>query len=242
MNTQISNLSQITVAILAGGFGTRLQSKVAGKQKVLAEVRNYPFLEYLLQQLYKAGFRKIVLCTGYLSGQVEKTFGTKYKDMLLLYSAEEMPLGTAGSLRRALSLLDSETVLVMNGDSFCEIDFKKFWQFHLDKGAQASLALTSVSDTSRFGKVELGDDDRIVGFEEKKEGSGAGYINAGIYLINKELLAKLPENRKISIEQEVFPNWTDKKFYGYKGGNIFIDIGTPKTYEQAEQFFAKFKF
>lgn len=239
---QISDFSKITVAILAGGLGTRLRSKVVGKPKVLAKVRNHPFLEYLLQQLYEAGCKKVILCTGYLSDQIEKTFGIKYKGMQLLYSVEQVPLGTAGSLRHVFPMLDSEAVLVMNGDSYCKVAFNKFWQFHLDKGAKASLALTSVSDTSRFGKVELGNDDSIVGFEEKKEGSGAGYINAGIYLINKDLIAELPKDKKISIEQEVFPDWIGKGFYGYKGSNTFIDIGTPRTYEQAKQFFAKFKF
>lgn len=237
----MSNLSEISVAILAGGFGTRHQSKILGKQKVLAEVRKRPFLEYLLHQLDRANFKKIVLCTGYLSDQVEKKFGGKYKNLHILYSPEQMPLGTAGSLRKAFPLLNSETILVMNGDSFCDVDFEKFWQFHLSKNSKISLVLSSVSDASRFGKVRLGSDDSIIEFQEKKEGSGAGFVNAGIYLIKKGLLAEIPEGREISIEKDIFPNWVGRGFYGYRSSNNFIDIGTLESYAQAEQFFAQYQ-
>lgn len=237
----MSKLSEISVTILAGGFGARLQSTVKGKPKVLAEVRKHPFLEYLLHQLDQANFKNIVLCTGYLSDQVEKAFGGKYKNLHLLYSPEQMPLGTAGCLRKALPLLNSEAILVMNGDSFCEMDFKKFWQFHLSKNSKVSLVLSQVSDTSRYGKVKLGSDDNVIGFEVKKEGSGVGLVNAGIYLINRAFIAEIPESKKISLEKDIFPSWIGKGFYGYRGNNNFLDIGTPENYAQAEQFFAQFK-
>lgn len=236
----MSNLSEMNVAILAGGLGNRLQT-VKGKPKVLAEVRKRPFLQYLLHQLNQAQFKKAVLCTGYLSDQVEKKFGGKYKNLHILYSPEQMSLGTAGSLRKAFPLLNSEIILVMNGDSFCEVDFEKFWQFHLSKNSEASLVLSSVSDTSRFGKVRLGSDDSIIEFQEKREGSGAGFVNAGIYLIKKGLLAEIPEGKKISIEKGIFPSWIGRGFYGYRGNNNFIDIGTPDSYAQAEQFFAHYQ-
>lgn len=237
----MSNLSEISVAILAGGLGTRLQTKVMGKPKVLAEVRRHPFLEYLLSQLNKANFKKIVLCTGYLGEQVEKAFGRKYKNLRLHYSSEQTPLGTAGSLRKAFPLLNSETILVMNGDTFCEVDFKKFWQFHLNKTAKVSIVLSLVSDVSSYGKVRLKNNDSIIEFQEKKAGRTAGLINAGIYLINKAQISKIPQGIDISIEKDVFPNWIGKGFYGYKGNNYFIDIGTPENYIQAEQFFADYQ-
>lgn len=235
------NLSKISVAILAGGFGTRLQSVGKEKPKVLAEVRKHPFLEYLLNQLHNANFKNIVLCTGYLSEQVKQTFGEKYKNLHLFYSVEQLPLGTGGSLRKALPLLNSETIAVMNGDSFCEINFTKFWDFHLRKTSKVSLALTVVPDASRYGKVKLLRDDSIIGFQEKKERSGAGLINAGIYLINKSFITEIPQGREISIEKDVFRSWIGKGFYGYKGNNNFIDVGTPEDYAYAEQFFAQYQ-
>jgi len=237
---KMSNLSKISVAILAGGFGTRLQSVVNDKPKVLADVNNHPFLEYLLNQLNSAHFKKIVLCTGYLHQQVKKTFGEKYKDINLLYSIEQKPLGTAGSLRKTLPLLDSETILVMNGDSFCEIDFEKFWEFHIRKNSNVTIALTSVSDANRYGTVNISSDDSITRFQEKKQGHKKGFINAGIYLIKKKFIKQIPKHKEISIERDIFPTWIVDGFYGYKASNNFIDIGTPQSYERAEEFFANY--
>ena len=126
----------------------------------------------------------------------------------------------------------------MNGDSFCDLNFKKFWQFHLDKHSKASIALSSISDTSRFGKVELGNSDKIIEFQEKRTESGQGLINAGIYLIKKTLIAEIPMGKKVSIERDIFPTWIGKEFYGYKENSNFIDIGAPESYAGADKFFS----
>lgn len=254
MNIRTSNLSQITVAILAGGFGTRLAPVLPHRQKIVVKVGKRPFLEYILDQLNKAGFKRVVICTGYLGDQISKAFSNSYKSLTLVYSKEQSPLGTAGAIRLALPFLKSKTILVINGDTFCDVDFKKFWQFHLDKNSNATLILSSVPDNSRFGKVVLGKGGSIIGFQEKKaarlqspersdggQGSGAGFVNAGIYLINKAFISEILQEREISLEKDVFPNWIGKGFYGYKSNNNFIDIGTPESYAQAEQFFAKYK-
>lgn len=232
------NLSEINVAILAGGFGTRFKSITNGKHKVLTEVKKHPFLELLLHQLNQAGFKKIIICTGYLGNQIRKKFGASYKNLQLFYSQEKKPLGTAGSLRNAFPLLNSETVMVMNGDSFCEINFKGFWKFHIKRKSNATIAVTTVSDVSHSGKVKLGKDKSIINFQEKQEGSGGGLINAGIYLINRALIAEIPVGKKVSIEKDIFPNWIGREFYGYMAGESFIDIGTPENYARAEQFFS----
>lgn len=236
----MSNLSEITVAILAGGFGTRIQFKVLGKPKVLATINNHTFLEYLFDQLNHANFKKIILCTGYLSDHIEKTFGTRYKNLNLSYSTEQVPLGTAGSLRKAFPLLRSDIVLVMNGDSFCNVDFNKFLQFHIIKKAEVSIVLSKVLDTSLFGEVILGKDENITGFNEKNSIHKIGLVNAGIYLINKSIIKKIPVDKKISLEKDIFPTLIEKRFYGYKVNDNFIDIGTPESYVQAEKFFAKY--
>lgn len=234
-------LGDVHVAILAGGLGTRLASVLPGQQKVIAKVKKRPFLEYILEQLDQAGFKNVVICTGYLGDQVIKAFGDKYKGLYLRYSKEQSPLGTAGAIVNALSYLKSENVLIINGDSFCECNLQSFYEFHLKKEANASIILTAVSDTSRYGKVYVDESDQIVGFEEKGKSREPGLINGGIYLINRSFIEEIPEGKAISIEKEVFPNWIGKGFYGYKGKHDFIDIGTPETYAQAELFFSRFK-
>lgn len=236
----INDLSSVTVAILAGGQGTRLASVLPGQQKVVAKVRQQPFLEYILIQLNKEGFKNVVICTGHLGNQVREQFGNNYDNLSLSYSHEHSPLGTAGAIRLALPFLKSDTVMVMNGDSFCDANLRKFWQFHLEKNANGTIILTEVSNTSRYGRVEIDENDKITGFQEKKADGGTGFINAGIYLFKRSILLEIPEDTMVSFEKDMFPKWIGKKFYGFKSQGRFIDIGTPLSFKKAEEFFRRF--
>lgn len=158
----------ISVAILAGGLGTRLRSVVGDRPKVLAPVLGRPFLMYLLDQLSEAGVRKVLLLAGFGGEQLQATFGDHYSGMALEYSMESKPLGTAGAVRYALPLLEEETILLLNGDSYCDFDLERFCRFHRERSHKASMVLTQVDNASRFGKVHLGNDDSITGFEEKE--------------------------------------------------------------------------
>lgn len=237
MNIQIFNLSEVSVAILAGGRGTRLASVVPDQQKVVAKVNEHPFLEYILNQLNKAGFKNIVMCTRDLGNQVEDAFGDNYKSLTLFYSKEPSPLDTAGAIRLALPYLQSEDILVANGDSFLDIDLKKFLEFHIEKKANGTIALAEVSDTSRYGSVEIDKNDQIIDFEEKKGNKKSGFINGGIYLFKRSMLLEIPENKASSFENEMFPSWIGKNLYGFKSKGRFIDIGTPESYKKAQNFF-----
>lgn len=240
------DLAGVTVAILAGGLGTRLRSVVADQPKVLAEVRGRPFLAYLLHQLAAAGFRYIVLCTGYLGEQVRAAFGDAYGSLRLVYSQESSPLGTAGAIRLALPLFKPglseanvpDSVLVMNGDSFCEANLRDFWTWHCARSADATLLLTHVPNTKRYGRVLVDDDGCVLSFDEKGNKGGPGWINAGIYLLNHRLLLTIPKSGDVSLEREVFPAWIGR-LYGYRNEGRFLDIGTPESYAIAKQFFAQ---
>lgn len=234
----MSTLDGVTAVILAGGLGTRLRSVVADRPKVLAQVLSKPFLAYLLDQVAGVGVRHVVFCVGYLSEQIRAAFGAVYAEMHLVYSQESMPLGTAGALRLALPLLQSETVLVMNGDSFCQVDLGAFWVWHFARDANATLLLTEVADTRRYGRVQVDEEGSILGFDEKDAIGGAGWINAGIYLLSRHLLLAIPTNRFVSLESEMFPTWINQGLYGYRSGGRFLDIGTPEAYAAAENFFA----
>jgi NDP-sugar pyrophosphorylase family protein len=245
----VQPMSETVGAILAGGLGTRLRSVVSDRPKVLAAVRGRPFLAYLLDQLAEAGMRRVVLLTGYRSEQIEDEFGDSFQGLKLEYSAETAPLGTAGALRLASPKLFAETaagaaatadnVLLMNGDSYCAADLAAFRAFHERQAALASLVLTRVEETSRFGRVETAGDRRVERFLEKQAAGGPGWINAGIYLIDRTLVAEIPEGRAVSIEREVFPGWAKRGILrGFPGTGQFLDIGTPESYRAAEDFFA----
>lgn len=230
-------LEDITAAILAGGLGTRLYSKIKGQQKVLVKVKNYPFLKYVLDKLHTTGIKKVVICTGYLGEQVKKEFGKKYGNLSISYSQENSKLDTAGAIRLALPLLKSEDILVTNGDSYLDFDLKKFWKFHLKKKSKATILLTRISNIDRYGQVVLDKNNRITSFQEKSGKMGTGLINSGIYLFKKLLLLKIPKDKAVSFEQELFPSLVGKDFYGFEGHGKFIDIGTPQSYKEAQSFF-----
>ena len=233
----VSILDDVTVIILVGGLGTRLRSVVSDRPKVLAQVRDKPFLAYLLEQIADAGVRYVVLCIGYQGEQVQATFGDAYAGMSLVYSQESTPLGTAGALRSALPLFRSDPVLVMNGDSFCRVDLSSFWTWHRARAANATLLLTQVSDTQRYGRVQVGDDGHVLAFEEKSHQSTPGLINAGIYSLSHRLLKTIPPIKVVSLEREIFPAWIGRGLYGYRSEGSFLDIGTPEGYALAELFF-----
>lgn len=229
--------SQVTVAILAGGLGTRLRPAVADRPKVLARVLDRPFLARLLDQVADAGFERVVLCTGYRAEQIEAEFGASYRGVSLSYSPETEPLGTGGALRLALPLLQTGTVLVMNGDSYCDADLNGFLDQHQAAGARGSILLVRVQDAGRYGQVELSPAAKIVSFREKQPNAPAGWVNAGLYLLNRDLVAAIPAGRPVSLERECFPSWLGLPLQGVATGGCFLDIGTPESYRAAEEFF-----
>jgi D-glycero-alpha-D-manno-heptose 1-phosphate guanylyltransferase len=203
-------LTAVTAAILAGGLGSRLRPAVSGRPKALANIGERPFLTYLFDQLLAAGARDVVLCTGYLGDQIRLIFGESYNTLRLNYSQESTPLGTAGALRLALPLLNSNPVLVMNGDSYCDTNIREFWFWHGRRQANATLLLTKIFDTERFGHVKVDVDGKVTDFKEKSSGQGPGWINAGIYLLNRDLLEEIPAKRNFAGMDRSWPLWLSK--------------------------------
>ena len=229
----MSALADITVAILAGGLGTRLRIVVPNKPKVLAEVCGRPFIVYLLEQLVREGVQSVVLCTGYLGEQVENQLGTTYREMALQYSHEKSPLGTGGALRLALPMLTSKSVLVMNGDSYCDARLEPFAAWHASQQSMASVLLTKTSDTRRYGRIDIDNSGSIIQFQEKSDAMGSGWINAGVYLLSRELIGTIPADRSVSIEREIFPAWIGRGLSGYRSDGKLLDIGVPDAYARA---------
>jgi D-glycero-alpha-D-manno-heptose 1-phosphate guanylyltransferase len=231
------NLSSITAVILAGGMGTRLQPVVHDRPKILADICGRPYITYLFDQLINAGARDVVLCTGYMSDSVYKTLGSTYQQLNIRYSEESTPLGTGGALQHALPLITSDPVLVMNGDSYANVALNDFANWFFLKERDAAVLLTHVSDASRYGKVIVSEDERLLVFEEKAIDNSPGWINAGLYMLTKKLISQIPKNMNFSLENEFFPQLIGKNFFGYSHTGKFIDIGTPASYQEAQNFF-----
>jgi D-glycero-alpha-D-manno-heptose 1-phosphate guanylyltransferase len=228
----------IIAAILAGGLGTRLRPVLDDSPKVLAPVAQRPFITYLLDQLVAAGIRKTILLTGYQAAQVRETLGSRYGNMTLSYSQEAKPLGTGGALRQALPKLDTGSLLLMNGDSFCEVDLPLLIREHRRREADLSLTLAHVPDAGRFGQVRMNDDGKLIHFGEKQSGTGPGWINAGIYVMERSLVQEIAPDRYQSLENDLFPRWIEcRRSVGFPCTGRFLDIGTPASYASADAFF-----
>ena len=224
-------------AILAGGLGTRLRSVVSDRPKVMAQVAGRPFITHLLDQLAEAGIRKTVLCTGYLAAMIRDELGDAYRGMELAYSVEPAPLGTGGALCHAAGQLSGETLLVLNGDSYCCCRLADFRASHSASGACAAMALTQVDDVARFGAVLTGEASRVESFLEKGGQKGPGWINAGIYLLPRTVIQEMVPDREFSLERELFPALIAQGLYGYRCAGPFIDIGIPEEYERSQRLF-----
>ncbi|MDY0096324.1 MAG: nucleotidyltransferase family protein [Candidatus Vecturithrix sp.] len=232
------DLNHITATVLAGGFGTRLRGVVSDRPKVLAQIGDKPFLSFIMNQLTTSGVKQVILCTGYLSEQIEQLYGSQYGALNITYSRETDPLGTAGAIRKAADLFDSDFALIMNGDSYCDADLREFWHWHNRKQAEASILLCSVPDAMRYGRVKVGADDRVEAFEEKRPEHEEDWINAGVYIIKRDLIMTIPSEKKMSLENEIFPTWIGRHFFGYQNGGRFLDIGIPEDYDEARDFFS----
>jgi NDP-sugar pyrophosphorylase family protein len=226
---------EIPAILLVGGLGTRLQPILQSTPKPLARVGDTSFLELLVRQLRSQGFRRLVMCTGHLAGQIGKEFGDGHKwDAAIEYSEESRPLGTAGAVKFAERHLQRDSdFLVMNGDSFMEIDFRQFIRFHREHEGLISMAVRRVPDASRFGTVEVDAGNRVVGFREKMGVRVSGIINAGVYLFNRAILQHIPDG-PASLEKDIFPRLLEHGLYALEQHGMFIDIGTPEDYARAQ--------
>ena len=222
--------------ILAGGFGTRLQSVVSDVPKPMAPVAGRPFLTYLLDRLRKQGYTHIVLATGYLHEKVEEFFGHEYHDVAIDYARELSPLGTGGAIVNALQYCHEETVTVLNGDTLFDIDHERLCRFAEEKDTSLAIVLRQVPDAGRYGSVEIDANGCITTFKEKNAEAGSGLINGGIYRIQRSLLDGFTLGEKFSFEQELMQQrYRDERYYAYADGAYFLDIGIPEDYSRAQQ-------
>jgi D-glycero-alpha-D-manno-heptose 1-phosphate guanylyltransferase len=228
--------------ILAGGFGTRLQKVVSDKPKSMAPVNDKPFLEYLLNFLTGQDIQRVILSVGHKHEMIEEHFKDRYKHIVISYAIEDEPLGTGGGIVNALQQVEGEMAFAMNGDSMFRIDLQAMLNHHLKNEADLTMALRFLDDTSRFGTVKIDSTRRVTGFVEKKQDSGEGYINGGIYLINKRFLTSSTFGKKFSIEKDCFEKcYKNSGLYGFPAKGYFLDIGVPEDYMTAQDEFKRFE-
>ena len=249
LNSGVPELSKLQAVILCGGLGTRLRSRIEGIPKCLAPIVDRPFLEYLVDLLVSAGLRRIIFCTGYGADKVWKTMGDGLRfEAEFLYSQEQASLGTAGALKLAEPLIDSETFFLVNGDSLFDMDHEWLMRKHRERGALATMALAQVEDSTRYGNVELGPGGEVATLREKPESTTSrrksGWIYGGVCVADRNLLKTIPSSSEpVSLEREIFPGLIGCGLFGERFDGFFLDIGVPLDYERACQLIpARYSF
>ena len=224
--------------LLIGGQATRLHPLSLNRPKCLFPLKNKPIIEYLLENLSKAGCTEAILAVNNLAEKIEKHLGPQKYGIKLHYSLEETPLGTGGPVKLAQKHLREDDFLVLNGDILSFINYKELMNRHRKNKATATLTLKQVEDPSSFGVVRFGTDDTIKEFVEKpsREEAPSNWINAGCYALSPEILNYIPADKKVSKEREVYPKLAEEnKLKGYKYYGEWIDIGLPEDYLQANK-------
>jgi len=232
--------------ILAGGLGTRLRPAYSTGPKCMAPVAGRPFLDYLLTWLKSQDMKEVILCVGYKRTHIQKYVGKGRKwGLRVTYSIEEELLGTGGALKKAERLVSGTSLFVVNGDTFLGVNLREMFEFHVSRGALATLAVVNVADDGRYGSLRLDNEGKITAFLEKGEGDSdhksngtTKSINGGVYIFEKKLLNHIRAPGPVSLEKNVFPQIVaskNKKVYGLLMDAYFLDIGVPRDLWRAQR-------
>ena len=224
--------------ILAGGLGSRLRATVPDLPKPMAPIHGRPFLEYLLDYWVGQGVNRFVLSVGYKRDIIEEHFATRYKGTEVDYAVEDQPLGTGGGLLLALKhLRRTGPFLIMNGDTFFEVDLAPMRRYHQEKRAELTIALREVEANSRYGSVGIDKEGKITSFDNRARTADRALINGGVYLAEKSAFAGMaPESDEpASLEEQLYPRMlaAGRRLYGFLSSGRFIDIGVPEDYRRA---------
>ena len=228
---------QKEVIILAGGFGKRLLDVVSDVPKCLAPINGTPFLDYLIKYLQKYGISRLILSLGYKSDFIISYINEFHPDIDVTFVIEDSPLGTGGALKASLKEVKAKNVLVVNGDTFFNINLNAFYNTALTNQYAFTIALQRIERNYRYGFVELDEKNEIIRFCEKQESNNV-FINTGFYIINKEQVDFDANKDIFSLEKDFFESDLRKiKLHGIEFNKEFIDIGIPDDFNRAQTLF-----
>lgn len=222
--------------ILAGGLGTRLKSVVKDIPKPMAIVAGKPFLQHVLDHLYNYGFKKVVLSIGYKSEIIKDFFKKEYRGMAIKYAIENTPLGTGGGIQLAGRIFTYAPYFVFNGDTLFRADLWAMEEMFFNQKSNLVLALKPMEKTSRYGTVELNEENRIISFNDNTS-TKKGLINGGVYLMDNAVFNNIYSS-SFSFEKKVMENNVNAlNIHGVISNEYFIDIGIPADYKKAQNDF-----
>jgi len=233
-------LAAIDVLVLAGGLGTRIRPVLGDTPKLLAPVAGHAYLDHLLGWLARFGARRMVLALGHRAEAIVAHLAQHSSEKMTVETVvEPQPLGTAGAIRFARTRLHSDPVLIVNGDSFADVDLCGFLEHHRRAAAACTVLCATVADAGRYGRVAVNAQGAITGFAEKDTAfRGAALVNAGMYFVSAALLDAIAARAATSLEKDVFERLPPGSLAAFTQCGNFIDIGTPESLSLADKFFA----
>lgn len=222
--------------VLAGGLGTRLQGVLPDIPKCMAPVQGKPFLSHVLNYLVSQEIDTVLLSVGYRKEQIINYFGDSFKSLSIKYAIENEPLGTGGAIKLAFGQCTEDKVFVINGDTYFLPELSSMEQVHTMSSADITIAVKHMQETGRYGLVETNNSGRITAFREKDPQSGSGWINGGIYLINRQIFSNISD-QKFSIENDLFKvSCSTLYMQSFRTDASFLDMGIPEDYDKAQTF------
>lgn len=225
------------IIILAGGRGTRLKSVVSDVPKPMAIVNGKPFLYYLFNQVKNSHVDKTVISLGFMSEKIIDYINLE--NIFCKYTVEEIPLLTGGAIRLALEETNQEDILILNGDTYFDLDLVAFYEFHKENNNDISIAVKEMFNFERYGSIQIGNNNSITAFNEKVF-KKKGFINTGYIYIKNHVIKNFQVNQPFSFENDLLNVSIDKfKMAAFIGDGTFIDIGIPEDYYLANKIFAK---
>jgi D-glycero-alpha-D-manno-heptose 1-phosphate guanylyltransferase len=220
--------------ILAGGFGKRLQNRVVNVPKPMAPINDRPFLDYLLDYLISNKIQNVIFSVYYKYNLIKNYYGNNYKGMTISYSIDKAELGTGGAVKDALSRANDDSIFVVNGDTYFDVNLSSLSKEHITKNNDITLSIKPMSNFDRYGFVETDSNGNVFSFEEKKY-RDYGEIDGGIYLVNRSIFNSLESRKKFSFNNFIMNNLKNLKVGSLMCDELFIDIGTPEDYEKAHK-------
>jgi mannose-1-phosphate guanylyltransferase / phosphomannomutase len=229
----------VKAVVMAGGEGTRLRPMTANQPKPLLPVVNKPIMEHVLLLLKRHGFTETVVTVQFLASLVRNYFGDgEDVGMSLQYATEEMPLGTAGSVKNAEDELRADPFLVISGDALTDIDLSALVRYHKENSALVTVALTRVPNPLEFGIIIVDEEGRIQRFLEKPTWGQvfSDTVNTGIYVMEPEVLAEVPAGVSVDWSGDVFPQLlkSGAPLYGWIADGYWEDVGSHESYLKAQ--------
>jgi D-glycero-alpha-D-manno-heptose 1-phosphate guanylyltransferase len=226
--------SMMRAIILAGGLGTRLQSIVSDRPKPMALIHQKPFLAYLIEYLSRCGITHVVLSVHFLYQKISAYFQNEYCGIAIDYSIDKKLLGTGGAIAAALTQVPRhQSVFVINGDSFVQLDYLRMWQQHEVARNHLTMAIQWVTQSTRYGTVTLLEN-TITEFHPKSHLSSAAFINTGVYLMQPNVFEAMSLPEQFSFELDFLaPRIKDLQARAFITDGYFIDIGVPSDYLRA---------